>query len=178
MAATPETSASGYATYTDLIAYHDSRKIADLVLDTGARETDLSSNTKITRALKRASGEVESACFRGRSYTPADLAALIANGGAGAELLIGLVCDLAFWHLCKRRHKLAVKAEEIAGAKEALEMLDAIQAGERIFSFTESAEAGIPATEIETVAQKYDRAGVASIASRYLGRYSRSIERE
>lgn len=88
-------------------------------------------------ALLRASGEVELSCFRGGRYTPTDLADLT---GASEAALKGLVCDLAFYHLANRR---IPNASEMAGYKEAQELLKALRDGEIIFGLQESADAGV-----------------------------------
>jgi hypothetical protein len=166
------TSATTYCAADVFIETHDARKVGDLLLDNGTRDADPESSTIVARALLWASGMVETACLKGARYTPTDLAALT---GAGQSVLETLVADLAFWFLCKRRHKVAVKAKEIAGVEEAFEMLQWLAEGERIFSFQETADAGLPATETETPDQKDDRFGVATIAERYFGRVSRRM---
>jgi hypothetical protein len=148
------TSATTYCAADVFIETHDARKVGDLLLDNGTRDADPESSTIVARALLWASGMVETACLKGARYTPT---------------------DLAFWFLCKRRHKVAVKAKEIAGVEEAFEMLQWLAEGERIFSFQETADAGLPATETETPDQKDDRFGVATIAERYFGRVSRRM---
>jgi hypothetical protein len=93
--------------------------------------------------LLGASGELESACQVGNRYSAADLAALT---GSGLHRVRKVVADLAFWALCQRRTPQSGNPETVPGAKQALEELDRLRKGERIFSFSESADAGLPET--------------------------------
>ncbi len=172
MAKTSISSSTSYVTVAKMLLMHDARKIGDLLLDTGAREASgsLATNEALLYAIKRASGEVEAACLKGGRYVIADLAAL---SGMSLTVLEGLVAYLALWHCAKRRHKLALKATDLAGVGEAMELLKALASGEAIFSFQEAADAGLPQTETETPAQKDDRGGVATVAERFLGRGTR-----
>jgi phage gp36-like protein len=136
---TPVSTGTAYATATDLIAYHDVRQIGDWCEDGGAilSPANIATDPNVATALLRASGEVEMACFAGGRYAPTDLQALT---GASQAALKGLVCDLAFWHLGKRR---IPDPSKIAGYKEAREMLDALREGKLIFGLQEVADAGV-----------------------------------
>ena len=140
--ATPISSSTSYASATQLANAHDINKIADYMTDSGVRGTpgDVLTDTRVAAALLRASGEVEMSCFRGGRYTPTDLADLT---GASEAALVGLVCDLAFYHLAKRR---IPKPENVPGYKEAMEKLQALSQGELIFGLQEAADAGVMST--------------------------------
>jgi phage gp36-like protein len=133
------TSATAYATATDLINAHDAGKIGDYAKD-GAQLTpnQILTDTKVAAALLRASGEVEAYCVKGGRYTPTDLAALT---GAGQAFLKGLVCDLALYHLAKRRG-VPDAAKAVPGYAEAMKMLESLGLGEAIFGFQQVADAG------------------------------------
>jgi len=135
---TPISSSTAYASAADLLNAHDAGKVGDYATDSGARLSEgqiLAPDAKVTAALLRASGEVEMACYRGERYTPTMLAALT---GASAAALKGLVCDLAFYHLAKRRMP---NPESVPGYKEAMEKLEALRDGELIFGLQEVADA-------------------------------------
>jgi phage gp36-like protein len=136
---TPVSSGTAYASANDLMAYHDARQIGDWCEDGGAilSPASIATDANVAAALLRASGEVEMACFAGGRYAPSDLQALT---GASQAALKGLVCDLAFWHLGKRR---VPDPSKIAGYKEAREMLDALREGKLIFGLQEAADAGV-----------------------------------
>lgn len=142
--ATPVSSATSYASATDLINAHEVGKIGDWATDTKVRltPTQILTDTIVAAALLRGSGEVEMACFRGGRYTPTDLASLT---GASAAALKGLVADIAFYRLAKRRLNTA-QAIEAASYKEAMETLKAINQGELIFGLQEAADAGVIST--------------------------------
>lgn len=163
---TPLSSASAYAGVADLTAYHDERHVRDMCGDADARETgDLSANAKVTKALLRASGEVEQAVLVGGRYTPEMLAALT---GASLEALKGLVADLAYWHLSKRRYPQQ-KVSDCPGAEKAFEMLELLKAGERVFGLQEVHDA----TVLEPVDMSTDSTGnetrITDLANRYFG---------
>lgn len=166
MAQTVQTSATSYATATNLINSHNANDIGDWCSKTGIRVTpvDILTDTVVAAALLRASGEVEAYCQKGKRYKPVDLNALT---GASQALLVGLVCDLAMYHLGKR---FVPDPEKIAGAKEAKETLKAIGEGELIFGFVETANAG----NMSTVDIQYDSSDriqrPTEMASRLFGR--------
>jgi phage gp36-like protein len=163
--ATIVSSATSYADSDDLVDAHDVNKICHYASDAGVTLTpgDLPTNNIVSKALLRASGEVEMACYRGERYTPTDLAALT---GASQAALKGLVCDLAFYHLAKRR---IPEPEKVSGYKEAREMLDALNKGELVFGIQEAAEAG----QISTVDVSKRSDGISNrpteVFSRFFG---------
>lgn len=144
MPQTPDTASSPYCTAADLLVYHDWQQVAMLVRDGDDAlpdKTATAASAIVAAVLLAASGELESACLIGQRYTPADLAALT---GASAARRSKLVADLAFWRLAQRKQPMSANPDAVPGAKEALAELDRLRNGERIFSFTESAEAGLP----------------------------------
>lgn len=145
-------SGSAYAVSTDLTDLRSWVAIADLLEDPAtstatptrtATRAAVEGHPLVTRALKWASGEIESAVTAGNRYVPDDLVGLAASSTVGKEIIIGLVCDLAFWWLTKRR-KTGAKIEEIAGVFDAFEKLDRLKRGDAIFPFTDTQKAGLP----------------------------------
>ncbi len=150
MAMTPLTSATSYCTPAELLARKDWRGIADAINDTDGPRPGMAqvlTSTTVAAALLDASGELESACITGDRYLPTDLQAMLTNGGAGAGLLISLVASLAWWRLYARRMPVTANPEDVASARIAMEMLDKLRLGERVFPFQEAAAAGLPGTE-------------------------------
>lgn len=164
---TPISAASSYASVADLINAHDATQIGNWATDTRVTltPTQLLSDTVVAAALNRASGEVEMACFAGGRYSPLDLQSLT---GVSAVALKGLVADLAFYHLGKRR---VPEPEKISGYEEARKMLEALREGTLIFGFQEAADAGA----MKVVDIKYDSTGQVQRPSdkaiRLLGRH-------
>lgn len=147
---TPLTASSSYCSASRLFAFHDWRTAADAVVDsdTTPRPTKASlvdSGSQygaiIAATLLSASGEVEAACLVGKRYQPTDLQSLT---GSGLAFLEKLVADLAFWHLCQRRQPIAANPDNVPGARSAVDMLERLRIGERIFAFDEAAAAGLP----------------------------------
>lgn len=141
MAKTVLTSATAYASAADLLNAHNADQVGQWCQDGKVTITPgmVLTDTRVAAALLRASGMVEAFSLRGGRYTPTDLAALT---GAGAAMLKGLVVDLAFYLLARRRLK-AKDAEEVAGYKVIEDTLKALSTGEEIFGFTEIAAAGV-----------------------------------
>jgi hypothetical protein len=147
-----------YCTPTDLFVYHDPNQVADMLAEgDDPRPTASQMNSEsnkygamLLRFLRAASGRVESACTVAKMYTVADLQELYdpadsANDHtASREVLIKLVADLCFWMLCQRRQPNASDPRNVPGALEASDLLNQLRDGERIFSFTETAAAGLP----------------------------------
>lgn len=114
-----------------MVVFHDARRIGDLISDSDARVAAASvpAHATVTACLLRASGEVEMAAQVGGKYTPTDLAGLT---GAAAQALKGLVCDLAVWHIEKRRAR-GITPADVPGASEAYLVLEALRDGELVF---------------------------------------------
>lgn len=181
MAATgalPNSSATPYAAITDVTDLRDYRQWADLFNDDNTRLTSavaVQNHALTLRALRWASAQIESAVTVGMRYKPEDLIELtesqiipIAQGGDGIqsafvvakEMLINLTVDLAFWWLKKRRYA-SIKPDQISGAQEALDTLEYLRRGERVFPILDSQDAGVGAdvvpldieTDVQTAAE-------------------------
>jgi len=164
MAKTPLSSSTAYATGADCLTYHDERQWGDYLLDNNQRQISVANDPRIDKALKRASGMVEAACLVGEKYTPDDLAALT---GASKELLVGIVVELAFWIVSGRRSKDVQAPPMTAWALDHLQML---RDGSRIFGLQESAEAGLPQTSFVTQDQIDTLNLTTNLARRFYGR--------
>lgn len=157
MSKTSMTSDVPYATPADLLVYHDAGKVGDYVSDEKQLTKDeLLNDPVVYAALMRASGEVEAACCRGGRYRPEDLQGLT---GASREFLRGLVCDLAFFHLAKRR---IPDPQRVPGYEQAIDVLKALSTGDLVFGF------------VETVASSH--MNMVDISTDSVGRYHRLTE--
>ena len=170
-----------YCPASTLFEFHDWNQCADLLRDgDGPRPTRLRLLDPASREgemlaglLLAASGELESAALVGRRYAAADLAGL---AGAGLSRLQKVVADLAFWSLVQRRQPAGGDPKTCPGAVQALEELDRLRNGERIFSFDESAGAGLPSVSQLGV----DRHAVPLVeaAWRYFGGHRTGVLRD
>ncbi|VTS00603.1 hypothetical protein [Tuwongella immobilis] len=162
-----ESSSNSYCTGSQLLDYHDARLVGDLLSDAETRiaEGSIPTNPKVLAALRRASGDLESAALVGGRYKVTDLEMLTGNA---LEYRIGLVADLAFWHLTKRRFP-ATKIEDVTGAQQAMDTLELLRTGERIFGVVEVIEAHNMGTV--DVSQPVDRRPTTvQMARRFFGR--------
>ncbi len=135
---------AAYASIADMLKRYDVRTIGDLINDDGtaasSAEVLADADGIIAAALETASGEVESACFRGKRYTVTDLQGLTGNQSA---LLKSLVCKLAFWFLWERRP--VWDQDQYEQAKNAPRgMLDRLKRGEDVFDIEAVKTAGNP----------------------------------
>lgn len=141
---------TSFASGADLVTYRDWRVVADLLNDDDTRVANsaaVQGHATVALALKTASGQIESAVYRGGRYTRADLQRLLASftddEGTGArvaaDMLKHLTCELAFWFLLKRR-KPDIRPEMVAGIPEALEMLERFRLAEAVFPFYETVD--------------------------------------
>lgn len=169
MPQTPLTGATPYLTAARTWLYKDSRPVLELLTDDdtippeGDAENDATeAGAVLLAALVGASGEVEEYAMVGGRYLPADLAALTGNAKGRLE---GLVADLAFWRLSKRRWP-RLKPEDVSGAAEALAALKRLADGETIFGTVEAVEASIP--NVTTLDPGDDRRTVRA-AGRFFG---------
>lgn len=166
--ATPDSSATAYAASTDLIARFDVRTVRELASDVDAPidAADLATNDRVLACLKDASGMVEAACTVGERYTPDDLGTLT---GVSLQLLKRLVCDLTIGLLFLARPDR--KGEPPKVYLTALETLDDLSSGAKIFGFIEARQAGAPVrVDVETAADVERRNDLTIVAQRFFGR--------
>lgn len=170
MAQTPLTSATSYATNTDMTNRYDVRTLGDLLNDDDTRPrlspSEVLASTKLTALSLQSSGEFEAACVAGNRYLPADIAAIISNAGAAKEFVVGLVCALNVGHLFDRRFNLEMPKVAVQ-ARETIELL---RQGQRILPTQEAADAGMEVPQLDTSYALPDgRNLVIQEARRYLG---------
>lgn len=167
MPQTPLTGSTPYLTAARMWLYRDERPVRELLLDDDTMATEADAEDSGTdagaillAALVGASGEVEEYAMVGGRYLPADLAALTGNAKGRLE---GLVADLAYWRLAKRRWPKLTE-DEVAGVAEAKAALKRLADGETIFGTVEAVDASVPKTA--TLDPGDDRRTV-----RYAGRF-------
>ena len=159
-------SSTTYATIAQLIVYHDTRQLKQLVNDSGSIEADISANATITAHLNAASGMVEAYALRGNRYTPTDLGTTLT--GVSKENLVHLVCELAYWSLYSRRHP---GTEMTPAAIWAFQTLEALAEGKEVFALQEAADAGNPTYSYYVSPSDYNTLGLATDqARRYFGK--------
>lgn len=169
MAITPDSASSAYASASDLSARYDVRVLCQLASDDDEAldEADLAANAKVLAALKTASGRVEASVLKGQRYTAANLGQLT---GVASDYLKGLVCDLAFERLRRRRPE--VMAKPAPAYTEALEDLKGLGEGALLFGTVEHEEAGLPELTVETPTEVETRNLTTYQANRLYGRRS------
>lgn len=135
-----------YATGAELVVRYDARRIAQLVADDGQQVASgsVAAHAVVEALLEDATAAINSAVYVGKRYVAADLSSgLTASGG---YLLKRLCCDLAFGYLVARRGLAADEVGKLAPRyAEALQYLDLLRQGERIFDTADGshAEAGL-----------------------------------
>ena len=142
MAQTSISSATAYATPTDLMNAYSVSKIGAWAAGPGQpalTQFQILTNPIVASALMRASGRLEAACARGGRYFPADLAALT---GVSQAFMVELVSTLAAHILAKR---YLPEPDKIGGYEDAAKILQDLNDGGIIFSFQETVDAGNPA---------------------------------
>jgi len=154
---TPKAACKPFALAADLFTYHSPDEIADFVRDGSDPRPTVAqmSNTSnaygiiIYRQLMRATGRILAEAQVGKRYQPCDIINLVATTGdsgfivSGGELAIQMCCDLAYYTLASRKRPMAANVDNLPGVKQTLELLDKLAKGEAIFSFEESADAGL-----------------------------------
>lgn len=161
---------TSFCTPTQALDYHDARQWGDVALDTNTRESqaNLLTDPRFQNLLNDAAGMIEMACLRGNRYLPADLSTNLT--GVSKQMLVGLNAELAFWKGVTRRHPdKPLSPTSIL----ALQTLDQLASGEKIFSFQETADAGNPFDQF-LQAQDLLKLGLASDAAcRFFGQRSK-----
>lgn len=170
MAKTVDSQSSSYLSATECLKRVDWRVFADLCSDDGTRLFDqatVAGSVNFLALLDDASGMVEQACFVAKAYTHDDLTALVAAASVGRAALYRLIARLAVVLAYERRPDL--KREVPATYQTALDDLQMLREGARIFSFTETQEAGLTESHVETPAEVVERGGTVVLAERFFG---------
>ncbi len=123
-----------------MLARFDARVLGDLVNDTGVRQTptQLLTDPNLAAALDDGAGMITSAALYGERYTVAQLLALT---GTDQAFLIRLNCNLTFGLLQQRRGN---DPTEFPSYVEALQILELIKSGSRLFNVPADTQAGVP----------------------------------
>lgn len=143
MAKTPVSGMAPYAAPADYLLAVDVRHSGDLARDDGTQATpaELLTDPRLAFALARASGMVEAAVMVSGRYTVADLQALAGNSLA---LLKHITCGLTVQVM--RQVRAMNEESDLPIYKDAVALLAALHEGKNIFAFSETVEAGLPAT--------------------------------
>ena len=149
-----------YCTGAQFLERYDARRVSELIRDDGVKlSTGFAayciSNANLLAALEDASAEIDAAAFVGKRYSKDRLTTLVAvdSGGklvnTGGFLLLRLVADIAYANLVSRRGLAATETSQLSpNGSKALEMLQLIRSGERIFDTSDggNADAGLMQT--------------------------------
>lgn len=142
-----------FAEPSDLILRYDSRRLVELLSDSGEPldVADLDSDTTLAALLEDATAEIRSAVRVSDRYTETELDTIATKNVDSADdspalyFLIRLTCDLTYGYLCIRRGYDASAISSMAPAfVEAKKTLQLLREGERIFPTEEAADAGLP----------------------------------
>lgn len=174
MALTPLSSSTPYITAAQVFDYYSRSIVADFLkaTPTAPRPSYLAmvdptnpAGIRLLRFLGRGAGEIESHCLMGKRYQPADLAALTGNSAA---FLQGLNAARGMWFGYQATKPGTARPEDCPGAVESLEILKALKAGDQIFGFDETADAGLLDTQTGDPA-KLQSSQVVNEAARFFG---------
>ena len=135
------TSTSAWATGDDLVSYYDAKTIGQMLADDGSAVAAASvpDHAIVTRCLKLASGEVDSALMHCKRYSQADLESL---ADPSLEHLKHITCAVAVWHLQQRRLGANPERSE-ALRKQAEAHLERLRKGELVLNLDPQKAAGL-----------------------------------
>src|SRR5882724_7101975 len=179
MPKTLDTAAATYLPVSEFLKRTDVRVVADYCSDLGSRigsSTDvaamksaLASDLNLAALLLDATGELEQACQLGGRYSSADLLAMsAATGTAGQARLWRILSRICVALMFERRPDRELKIPEIY--QNAMDTLQMLRDGERIFPFIETELAGQVETDVETPDDVENRMLTTFQARRYFGR--------
>lgn len=138
-------------TGVDVVARYDARRVCDLVGDAGVRAdpATVAANDNLLTIVDDAIDMLLSAVRVASRYSTADLEVdpPPAVGGTGKPLVKRIVADLTFGLLTARRGYSADEQGKLSPRYfEALQLLEQIRRGDRIFDVDAAAAAGLPGT--------------------------------
>lgn len=144
---TAVSSVAPYCTIQEFLDRYDAALVAQLLSDDCLHLSpgQLAESPRLTELLEDASGWVESACLTAGKYEAVDLAAL---NGNSKKFLARIVADLAFGMLRQRRG--GYEDQSLPQFTQALETLNRLRAGERVFALQENMNAGNPTSKLLT----------------------------
>jgi hypothetical protein len=147
------TSMASFLSNTLFLTMYDQRMVGQLCSDSGTAvsPSNLPTDPNLTQALLIATGEVCAAVLQGGMYQLTDLESLTDFGLAYLQSLVG---DLALYRLVLRRGK---NVEDYPQTAKALEQLDLIKSGERVFFVSSNIAAGVmssPPVTRQTIAEQ------------------------
>ena len=99
---------------------------------------------KLIQHMSLGAGELESACSVAKRYTPLDLQNLT---GVSQILLQGLNAARALWSLYAILKPGTARPQDCPRAVESAQMLKELRDGEKIFTYVESEQAGLPSAQ-------------------------------
>jgi hypothetical protein len=172
MSQTPNGASASYATAATLLRFYDAVFLGNLVNDdqTVAPASDLtdtgtSAGTTIQLFLDAAAGELEASALKGQRYDAASLSALT---GVSSKHRDRIICSLVVGSLMWRRDPSKAPPPVLEWGEKRLEELEA---GKAIFSFAETAEAGVTSLVTRTPESQQARNSVVSRARAIFGRH-------
>lgn len=161
MGLTPNSGTVPYCSAAQFLARVDNNLVGELVTDlppaltSGVQppqyptSTQLLTNPSVLTALADASGLIESQALIGARYAPSDLLNLTGNS---ASFLQRICADIALYYLWNRRDGQNPPTLVSQRYDQSLAHLDRLAAGEAIFAFVETEQAGLPSSEFVTQA--------------------------
>ena len=187
MALTPAGATTPYCTVQDILVRADYRTVGDYLgpSSAGANEGQRLTLAQITtsgtaggdlyKLMQEASGEFESRLSRGERYQAADIQAMVAQAGNGAQVIAGIVAGWTLLLVWQRRPTRFAADDMPLHARLAGEKMEALSSGEAILPFLEAEEAGLEAHHVEDESDVVTRNGAATIARRMFGKRGRDI---
>lgn len=136
-----------YATISDFNARYDSRVIAQLSNDTNSTSAN---SSNVQACLDDATAQINSAALHGSQYTVTQLTTLLATGDT---MLVRMNCDLAL-DLIAQRRAMGLSGRLQEQVKRSLDLLEALQKGQRIFNIAANRSADTPAVVVLTCQQE------------------------
>ncbi len=140
----------------DMVKFYDVRRLQEILSDDGTAvdSGDIGGHPTLLTGIEWATGEINTAIYQGKRYTPENIQDLIDNavGSSGntgyvsaVRVLQQLMADLVFgWLMGRRGYGPDVMDRLAPRYKSAQETLERLYLGERVFNVAEAIEAGVP----------------------------------
>lgn len=135
-----------YAAIVDFQARYDTRVIAQLSSDNNAGTIN---TIAVQACLDDATAMINSAALQGSQYTADELTSLVTSGDT---MLLRMNCDLAL-NLLSQRRAMGLSGRIAEQVKRSLDLLEALQKGQRIFNVTANRTADVPAIVVTSLDQ-------------------------